>query len=228
MLLLLASILPVTFAATHLAPFTHEVKEVFNAPAGWHAVGYPSPAHSINLQIGLHQPNFPVLEQHLLEVSDPDHPRYGEYLTKEEVEELVAPHDEALLLVNAWLEYYGIDESDIVRSSARDWIRVTLSVSLVEEMLDTVPFLSSEMTKIFLRCVVDISVVAARRRHPSRSHDELQSAGLLAPSHRSHTAHDDVWKVERLEERCHNRTRSGYCQRRKRGLTIRGWRGSGL
>ncbi|KAF8915388.1 peptidase S8/S53 domain-containing protein [Mucidula mucida] len=115
----------------------HELKESFNAPAGWHSLGLPLPEHNIELQIGLHQPNFHVLEQHLYEVSDPDHVRYGQHLTKAQVDELVAPHDEALALVNEWLASYGVDDSSIVRSAARDWIRVTLPVKMVEEMLDT-------------------------------------------------------------------------------------------
>ncbi|KAF9021533.1 tripeptidyl peptidase A [Hymenopellis radicata] len=129
MLLFYAGFLPWVLAAPSTTSFVHELKESFNAPAGWHPLGLPSPEHNIELQIGLHQPNFHVLEQHLYEVSDPT--------TYAQVDELVAPHDEALALVNEWLGAYGVDDSSIVRSSARDWIRVTLPVKMVEEMLDT-------------------------------------------------------------------------------------------
>ncbi len=140
MLLFYAGLLPWVLAAPSATSYVHELKESFNAPAGWHSLGLPLPEHNIELQIGLHQPNFHVLEQHLYEVSDPDHVRYGQHLTKAQVDELVAPHDEALALVNEWLASYGVDDSSIVRSSARDWIRVTLPVKMVEEMLDTVRF----------------------------------------------------------------------------------------
>jgi tripeptidyl-peptidase-1 len=89
------------------------------------------------LKIGLPQPNFDVLEKHLYEVSDPSHSRYGQYLSKAEVEALVAPHPESLDLVNDWLASHGIGEEDMIRSPAQDWVTVTVPVRLAEKMLDT-------------------------------------------------------------------------------------------
>ncbi|PFH51348.1 hypothetical protein AMATHDRAFT_142954, partial [Amanita thiersii Skay4041] len=97
----------------------------------------PSPDHIIVLRIGLPQPNFPILENHLWEVSDPEHHRYGKYLSKEEVEELVAPHPDSLNAVNEWLAMHGLGEDDVVRSPAQDWVTIKVPVSLVEKMLDT-------------------------------------------------------------------------------------------
>src|SRR6266702_496078 len=37
--------------------------------------------------------------------------RYGAYLSKEQVAELVAPHPDTLELVNSWLEHHGISSS---------------------------------------------------------------------------------------------------------------------
>jgi len=47
--------------------------------------------------------------KHLYEVSDPDHERYGAHLSKEEVEALVAPHQESVDLVDEWLQSHGIE-----------------------------------------------------------------------------------------------------------------------
>ncbi|KAJ7591539.1 tripeptidyl peptidase A [Mycena floridula] len=124
----------------------HKVKESLAAPPrGWVKYGVPRPDRMINLRIGLTQPNFHELEQHLKETSDLDHPRYGQHLTKEEVEELVAPHDEALDLVNEWLESHGLSESDCERTPAKDWIILTIPVSQAEKMLDTakIPYLEA-------------------------------------------------------------------------------------
>ena len=107
-------------------------------PPGWVEGGSPPPDHIIALRIGLPQPNFPALEEHLYQVSDPTHPRYGKHLCKEEVEELVAPHPSSLDAVNTWLATYGLGENDIDRSPAKDWISIRIPVNLVEEMLDTV------------------------------------------------------------------------------------------
>lgn len=116
----------------------YKVKESIEPPRGW-IKQTPAPSdHTIKLRIGLPQPNFHVLEQHLYEVSDPYHERYGAHLSKEEVEELVAPHPESLEAVNEWLASHGILEDDIVRSPAKDWVTITIPVSLAETMLDTV------------------------------------------------------------------------------------------
>ncbi len=116
----------------------HKVKELVRAPRGW-VQGAPAPAdHVIKLKIALPQSNFPELERHLYEVSDPSHARYGQHLSKEEVEELVAPHPESVDVVDAWLSSFGLGESDFERSPAKDWVTLRVPVRLAEAMLDTV------------------------------------------------------------------------------------------
>jgi len=116
----------------------HEVKESILPPRGWTRRSVAPSNHNIELKIGLSQPNFPLLEKHLYEVSDPFHERYGQHLSKEEVEALVAPHDESLTLVDEWLASHGIREEDFTRSPARDWVTIKVPVRLAEKMLDTV------------------------------------------------------------------------------------------
>ena len=130
------------FATSPVAPVSRKycVKEEVGSPRGWVKHGLPRPDHNIVLQIGLPQPDFHVLEKNLYEVSDPDHERYGQHLSKSEVEALVAPHPESLNLVNEWLGTFGIDVDSLVRSPARDWVTLEVPVSLAEKMLDTVSF----------------------------------------------------------------------------------------
>ncbi|KAI0758073.1 tripeptidyl peptidase A [Fomes fomentarius] len=117
--------------------YVHKVKESIPQPQGW-TKSKPAPAnHIIELRIALPQSNFAELERHLYEVSDPFHERYGEHLAKEEVEALVAPHDESVHLVNEWLASHGLYEDSVSRSPARDWVIVKVPVSLAEEMLKT-------------------------------------------------------------------------------------------
>ena len=127
-------------AAVPRGGYTYSVKEEINSPKGWLKHSQPTPDHNIVLRIGLPQPNFHVLEKHLYEVSDPYHERYGQHLSKSEVEDLVAPHQESVELVNEWLSTFGINEDSLVRSPARDWVTLNVPVSLAEKMLDTVGF----------------------------------------------------------------------------------------
>ncbi|OJA14334.1 hypothetical protein AZE42_10497 [Rhizopogon vesiculosus] len=116
----------------------HKVKEsIHGPPRGWYKHA-PAPKHHVlELKIALPQPKFPELEQHLWEVSDPSHARYGAHLSKEETDALMAPHPETLDIVSEWLASHGLAEEDLIRSSANDWVTIRVPVGLAEDMLDT-------------------------------------------------------------------------------------------
>ncbi|KAG1891976.1 peptidase S8/S53 domain-containing protein [Suillus subluteus] len=133
--------LPFVAALASAIPFEgcqQKVKEsIHGPPSGWYK-HVPAPKHHIlELKIALPQPKFPVLEQHLWEVSDPSHARYGAHLSKQETKELMAPHPETLAVVRKWLALHGLAEEDITLSSANDWVTIRVPVGLAEEMLTT-------------------------------------------------------------------------------------------
>ncbi|KAG6333310.1 hypothetical protein ID866_5777 [Astraeus odoratus] len=125
-------------AAASYKGYTHKVKESLEAaPHGWVQRVPAPPDHVLELQIALPQPYFPILEQHLWEISDPNHNRYGAHLSKEETFALMGPHPDSLNAVSEWLASYGIYEEHRTRSSAMDWVTIRVPVSLAEEMFDT-------------------------------------------------------------------------------------------
>lgn len=133
-----ASLFAVVPASTVDTGWDFAVKESIHPPPGWVKYSSASPDHVLRLRIALPQPQFHVLEQHLMEISDPDHERYGKYLSKDQVDDLVRPYDESLDLVTEWLEKWGIYEENISRSAAKDWVTVMIPVRLAEQMLNTV------------------------------------------------------------------------------------------
>lgn len=70
-------------------------------------------------------------------VSDPDHSRYGQHLSKAEVDELTKPSAMASKLVTEWLADNGIEEKHCEFSGARDFISVSLPAAAVERLLYT-------------------------------------------------------------------------------------------
>lgn len=65
-------------------------------------------------------------------------PRYGQHLSKEEVDELVAPGSATVKSLEAWLTYHNIDpDRSLSRTDAGDWVTVTIPIGKAEEMLDT-------------------------------------------------------------------------------------------
>ncbi|OCK77206.1 subtilisin-like protein [Lepidopterella palustris CBS 459.81] len=116
---------------------SYAVKDINLPPVKWSRLG-PAPIdHSINLRIGLKQSKVEELERHLYEVSDPEHDRYGQHLSADEVNELIKPTEESLELVHAWLLDHDIALSRLRYTATKDMITVTLPLESVEELLDT-------------------------------------------------------------------------------------------
>lgn len=137
-ILLFAAPLCAVYATPVPGDCPHKLKESIAPPRGW-VQTRPAPSdHVIELRIALPQPNFGVLENHLYEVSDPAHARYGQHLSKEEVEAIIAPNDESVDAVNNWLQSHGLNDDELVRSPAQDWVTIRVPVSLAEKILDTV------------------------------------------------------------------------------------------
>ncbi|OAX43341.1 subtilisin-like protein [Rhizopogon vinicolor AM-OR11-026] len=139
----LVSLLGLPFAAALVGAASfkdcqHKVKEsIHGPPRGWYKHAPAPKHHMLELKIALPQPKFPELEQHLWEVSDPSHTRYGAHLSKEETDALMAPHPETLDIVSEWLASHGLAEEDLIRSSANDWVTIHVPVGLAEDMLNT-------------------------------------------------------------------------------------------
>ncbi|KAH9046089.1 subtilisin-like protein [Lactarius hengduanensis] len=90
------------------------IKHSWNTvPRNWDSLGRPPSGTTIDLYIALKPQRENALVDALYEVSEPGHPKYRAYLTKEQVAELVAPRPETLELVNSWLEHHAISSSSI-------------------------------------------------------------------------------------------------------------------
>ncbi|KAH9036795.1 subtilisin-like protein [Lactarius deliciosus] len=90
------------------------IKHSWNAvPENWESFGNPLSGTTIDLYVALKAHRENALIDTLYQVSDPNHPRYGAYLSKEQVAELVSPPPGTLEFVNSWLEYHGIPSSSV-------------------------------------------------------------------------------------------------------------------
>jgi tripeptidyl-peptidase-1 len=179
----------------------YKLKETVPSPRDWTKQGIPSPEHNINLRIGLPQANFPLLEQHLYEISNPRHERYGQHLSKEEVEALVAPHQESLDSVDKWIASFGIKDDEIQRSPARDWVKLRIPVRLAEEMLNTVcvhcwePLLNVH----YLHCLDIFRMETPSKWRLPRQDDKLQFTRLCSYARGCRTTHNDVRQIQKFE-----------------------------
>ncbi|KAH9166875.1 subtilisin-like protein [Lactarius sanguifluus] len=115
---------------------TH-TKHRWNAiPGKWERIGRPPVGSTIDLCIALKPRREHALADAIHEVSNTKHPRYGAYLSKEQVAELVAPHPYTLKLVETWLGHHGVSPSNVSTSHGGNWLTVTgVPVSTANELL---------------------------------------------------------------------------------------------
>jgi tripeptidyl-peptidase I len=110
------------------------LKESHVVPPGWTNIGFPHPLLPLTLNIGLEPGDFASLEQHLHQVSDPSHPRYGQHLSQQDVHDLLRPTHNTTDLVTDWLAANNVEYQV---NAAQDWITLSLPVSEIEHLLET-------------------------------------------------------------------------------------------
>ncbi|KAH9159722.1 subtilisin-like protein [Lactarius sanguifluus] len=148
---------PLDSAATLFPPNWNDIhtKHRWNAiPGKWESIGQPPVGTTIDLHISLKPHREHALTDAIHGVSNPKHPkhvlfyipppthltllhcRYGAYLSKEQVAELVAPHPYTLKLVETWLQHHDVSLSNVSTSHGGNWLTVTrVPVSAANELL---------------------------------------------------------------------------------------------
>ncbi|KAF4343317.1 tripeptidyl-peptidase 1 precursor [Fusarium beomiforme] len=104
-------------------------------PAEWQESHPPDPDELIDFSIGLQPEDSLLLDNALYGVSDPDHPNYGKYLSRESAKALLKPSSEATESVKRWLMDTGIPEHHV--RDEGEWLHVRTTVSQAEGMLST-------------------------------------------------------------------------------------------
>ncbi|KAJ7682849.1 family S53 protease [Mycena rosella] len=130
--LFLASIFAVAAAGPAFQTFVVQ-ESLSGAPAGFAKVAPAAASSSLNLRIALPSNDVAGLEKALLDVSTPSSSNYGNHLSKAEVNAFLAPSDEAVAAVQAWLASHGLVAN--TSSSAGDWLSVNVPVSKANDML---------------------------------------------------------------------------------------------
>ncbi|KAJ6489762.1 subtilisin-like protein [Mycena sanguinolenta] len=93
---------------------------------------------TVPLKIGLKQQNTQDLSEHLLTVSDPQSPSFGQHWSPEKVAHVFAPANETRDAVVGWLTDAGFDVDRLRVSYNKAWIHVeNATVDEVEDLLDT-------------------------------------------------------------------------------------------
>ncbi|EKM48428.1 uncharacterized protein PHACADRAFT_266366 [Phanerochaete carnosa HHB-10118-sp] len=112
-----------------------KVHEAISAPPRSYISNGPAPADTqLKLRNALAPSDPKGLIDALYNVSTPGSSSYGQHLSKEEVEKVVAPTAQASGAVNAWLSQAGVNATPI--SPTGDWLSITVPVSQANELFD--------------------------------------------------------------------------------------------
>jgi tripeptidyl-peptidase-1 len=116
------------------------VKESVSAPPQWVRTGPAPDSHVINMQFGLKQQAMGSLVSKLDDISHPDSPNYGKWLSHEEVHAYTTPSQDSIQAVKSWLEAHGIKEKVEKRSISGDWMTAEVTVAQARELLGDADF----------------------------------------------------------------------------------------
>ncbi|GJJ11886.1 hypothetical protein Clacol_006124 [Clathrus columnatus] len=120
---------------SHLELVVH--RQLDTIPDGYIQAGEANSSQIINLIIGLHPPNITGLTKRLYQVSMPNSTKYGQYLTKEEVEEHVRPNPNTTKVLEQWLTSNGLAPEPETSSSTGSHVNVKLTVEQAGKLLNT-------------------------------------------------------------------------------------------
>ncbi|OBT91827.1 vesicle formation at the endoplasmic reticulum [Pseudogymnoascus verrucosus] len=116
-------------------PAVEVFESVNELPEGWTQVRTPAPETIVSLRVALEHPNQELFEQTLLDVSTPDHPKYGQHLTGAELKYMLKPRDDSTESVMTWLASSNVPASEIKNDG--EWINFRATVAQAEELLST-------------------------------------------------------------------------------------------
>lgn len=89
---------------------TYEVDACRGARAGWYQAQHEavSADHEVTFSFAVKEQGLDEIKRVATEVSDPDSPKYGQYLTQAQIDEIVAPKTEDVQAVTSWLTSNGV------------------------------------------------------------------------------------------------------------------------
>lgn len=129
----LLGLLPILGALA--APQDETFEALREVPEGFTKIRAAKPDTKLFLRIALEQPGQAAFEQALLDVSSPDHPKYGQHLEAAELRAMLKPRAASTHSVLSWLESSNIPAADIENDG--EWINFHVSVANANAMLRT-------------------------------------------------------------------------------------------
>ena len=131
----LLAVFTIALAAPALSSDLAPLEKLAEIPQGWERGRNVGAAQMLRFRIAIKQENAFRFEQHLLAISDPDHPKYGHHMKRDELKAMLRPSEDASSAVKDWLQSQGVPRTHI--QDEGDWINIFVSTTEAERILDT-------------------------------------------------------------------------------------------
>ncbi|KAF7516212.1 hypothetical protein G7054_g14244 [Neopestalotiopsis clavispora] len=137
LLALAARALALPSAGRRDVPSTSVWESVDAAPSAWAQAAIETEAdESIELHIQLAQQNMVEFEQLALAIATPGNAKYGQHMTRDEIDAIIAPKEESRQLVMEWLGNNSLSDAASLNERGNIVI-VETTVSKAEQLLNT-------------------------------------------------------------------------------------------
>ena len=163
------------------------VESLPTIPRGWIQGDAVPSSKRLRFRIAIKQQNAHAFEQHVLDISTPDHPKYGEHMTREELKAMLRPSADASESIVGWLASEGVPAKDIEDDG--DWVNFYVPATEAERILDT-KLVIFDCIERCVRVYADWCQILLLRKLHQRSHKNSYIA-LLCPRDGSSICSDD-------------------------------------
>ncbi|KAJ5248197.1 hypothetical protein N7524_012157 [Penicillium chrysogenum] len=111
------------------------VEQLDKAPDGWSRGDKPPASKSIKFRLAIAQHNAREFEQKVIELSTPEHPSYGQHMSRDEVKQFLTPHPAISDRIIAWLRSENVPANSINLDG--HWVSFIVPIFQAERMLKT-------------------------------------------------------------------------------------------
>merc|ERR1719450_499661 len=102
---------------------------------GWKKLHRAEPDKVLKLTFALKQRNIDQLENLLLEVSDPDSRKYGQYISVGQITRMISPSQKSIETIKSWLVDNGVSEDNCDLTANRDFLICEVPCYIAERLL---------------------------------------------------------------------------------------------
>jgi len=109
------------------------VEQLEEVPQGWSIGSRPSPSTFMTFRLSISQPNMAIFEHIVIDLSTPGHPSYGQYMGREEIQNLLRPETAISDQILAWLYSENVSPENVEANG--NWVTFKVSASQAGRML---------------------------------------------------------------------------------------------